>query len=114
MMCCKKGDIFWAELGEEAEGSLQAGARPVLVVSNDKANEFSPVITIIPITSKMGKKKLPTHVLIKECGLEKPSIALAEQITSLNKGRLGRKIGSIQQTVYVSLVKKAIEIQLNL
>lgn len=113
-MCCKKGDIFWAELGEEREGSLQAGARPVLVVSNDKANEFSPVITIIPITSKMCKAKLPTHVLIKECGLSKPSIALAEQITSLNKDRLGRKIGSIQQTAYVSLVKKAIEIQLNL
>jgi len=113
MMCYKRGDIFWAKLGEETEGSLQTGARPVLIVSNDKANEFSSVITIIPITSKM-KKKLPTHVLIKECGLEKPSIALAEQITSINKERLERKIGSIQQTVYVRLVKKAIEIQLNL
>lgn len=50
-MCCRKGDIFWAELGENAEGRLQAGARSVLIVSNDKANEHSPVITIIPITS---------------------------------------------------------------
>lgn len=113
-MCCKKGDIFWAELGENAEGCLQAGARPVLVVSNNKANQFSPVITIIPITSKMGKSNLPTHVLIKECGLEKPSIALAEQITSINKDKLDRKIGSIQRTVYAGLVRKAIQIQLNL
>lgn len=111
---CRYGDIFWVELGRGIDGSLQAGARPVLVVSNDKANEHSPVITIIPITSRMGKKKLPTHVLIKECGLEKPSVALAEQITSINKDRLDRKIGSIKQTVYVRLVKKAIEIQLNL
>lgn len=86
----------------------------MLVISNDKANKFSPVITIIPITSKIGKAKLPTHVLIKECGLEKPSIALAEQITSINKDRLGRKIGSIQQTVYIGLVRRAISIQLNL
>lgn len=52
--------------------------------------------------------------LIKECGLSKPSIALAEQITSINKDRLDRKIGSIQHTVYVGLVKKAIGIQLSL
>lgn len=113
-MCCKRGDIFWAELGENAEGSLQAGARPVLVVSNDKANEFSPVITVIPITSKMVKANLPTHVLIEACGLKKPSIALAEQITSINKDKLDRKIGSIQRTVYAGLVRKAIQIQLNL
>ena len=113
-MCCRKGDIFWAELGENAEGSLQAGVRPVLVVSNNKANGFSPVIIIIPITSKMRKAKLPTHVLIEECGLSSPSIALAEQITSINKGRLGRKIGSIQQTAYVGLIKREIGIQLSL
>ncbi len=109
---CRRGDIFWAELEGEAGSSMQAGARPVLVVSNNKANQYSSVITVIPITSKMGKTKLPTHVLIKECGLSKPSIALAEQITSINKDRLDRKIGSIQHTVYVGLVKKAIGIQL--
>ena len=109
---CRRGDIFWAELGRDADGSLQAGGRPVLVVSNNKANQYSSVITVIPITSKMGKTKLPTHVLIKECGLSKPSISLAEQITSINKDRLDRKIGSIQHTVYVGLVKKAIGIQL--
>ncbi len=109
---CRRGDIFWAELEGEAGSSMQAGARPVLVVSNNNANQYSSVITVIPITSKMGKTKLPTHVLIKECGLSKPSIALAEQITSINKDRLDRKIGSIQHTVYVGLVKKAIGIQL--
>lgn len=109
---CRRGDIFWAELEGEAGSSMQAGARPVLVVSNNKANQYSSVITVIPITSKMGKTKLPTHVLIKECGLSKPSIALAEQITSINKDRLERKMGSIQHTAYVGLVKKAIGIQL--
>ena len=109
---CRRGDIFWAELEGDAGSSMQAGARPVLVVSNNKANQYSSVITVIPITSKMGKTKLPTHVLIKECGLSKPSIALAEQITSINKDRLDRKIGSIQQTAYVGLIKRAIGIQL--
>ena len=111
---CRRGDIFWAELEGDAGSSMQAGRRPVLVISNDKANEYSPIITIIPITSKMNKAKLPTHVLIEACGLTRPSIALAEQITSINKERLGRKIGSIQRTAYVGLVSRAIGIQLSL
>lgn len=113
-MYCRKGDIFWAELEGEAGSSMQTGRRPVLVISNDRANQHSPIIPIIPITSKMGKAKLPTHVLIEKCGLSKPSIVLAEQITSISKNKLERKIGSIQKTIYVGLVRKAIQIQLNL
>lgn len=111
---CRRGDIFIAVLDEVSEGSLQAGVRPVLIVSNDKANEHSPVITVVPITSKMTKKKLPTHVLIERCGLSCPSVALAEQITSISKSKLMRRMGGIQKTVYEMRVKRAIEIQLSL
>ena len=50
---CRIGDIYTAELDADIEGSLQSGIRPVLIISNNKANEFSPVITIIPITSRL-------------------------------------------------------------
>lgn len=89
---CRTGDIYMARLNIDTEGSLQSGIRPVLVVSNDKANQYSPVITIIPITSNIGKKKLPTHVFISGCGLLQQSIVLVEQITSLNQTRLLRKL----------------------
>lgn len=108
------GDIYMATLDTDSEGSLQSGIRPVLIVSNDKANEFSPVITIIPITSKLGKKRLPTHVYMKSCGLDRPSMALAEQITSINKTRLTRKVGSIKETIYEQRIKNAIGIQLSM
>lgn len=111
---CRNGDIFIAVLEEDSEGSLQSGIRPVLIVSNDKANKFSPVITIVPITSKREKRNLPTHVLIEKCGLSCPSVVLAEQITSINKSRLSYKMGSIRETVYEKRVRRAIEIQLNL
>lgn len=77
------GDIFWAQLDEDMHGgSLQTGFRPVLIVSNDKANQYSPVVTIVPITSKIGKKRLPTHVFINGCGLRQRSRAdhIAKQI----------------------------------
>ena len=111
---CRIGDIYMASLKQDDDGSLQSGIRPVLIVSNDKANEYSPVITIIPITSKLGKKALPTHVYMTSCGLTKPSIALAEQITSINKDRLTRRVGSIKKTIYEKQIKNALEIQLSM
>lgn len=111
---CKYGDIYMAELDEELEGSLQSGIRPVIVISNDMANKYSSVITIIPMSSKIKKRNLPTHVLMQNCGLAKPSMVLAEQVTSLNQSRLQRKIGSIKKTEYEDKVKKAVAIQLNL
>ena len=111
MMMCKRGDIYMARLSD-GEGSLQQGIRPVLIISNDKCNEHSPVITIVPFTSRR-KNPLPTHVLIKKCGLTRPSLCLAEQIMSLNKCQLKEKLGSILETEYAEKVDKAIKIQLN-
>ena len=111
---CRNGDIFMAKLPEKTEGSLQAGTRPVLVVSNNKANRHSPVINILPITGSRTKNRLPTHVEIEDCGLTKRSLILAEQITSINKESLMKKMGSIRMTPYEQKVRKALEIQLSL
>lgn len=110
----KKGDIYMAALPDDTDGSLQSGTRPVIIVSNNLANKHSPVITVIPMTAQISKKKLPTHAVIENCGLEKKSIVLAEQIMSINKKSLGRKMGSIAETVYESEVKKAMRVQLSL
>lgn len=113
-MMISRGDIFMARLSaDEDGGSIQEGRRPILIISNDLANKHSPVVTIVPITSKLRKKQLPTHVLIEGCGTVKKSIVLAGQIMSLNKSRLGKRMGSIKETVYESQVDKAIKIQLN-
>lgn len=111
---CRNGDIFMARLPEETEGSIQAGERPVLIVSNDLANRYSPVINILPLTTSQTKADLPVHVAIEDCGLLGKSIVLAEQITSINKWSLLEKMGSIRQTRYEWGVREAIEIQLNL
>lgn len=110
----RNGDIFMAALPDDMEGSLQSGTRPVVIVSNDMANKHSPVLTILPITSRMTKKNLPTHVPVEECGLEKKSLVLAEQIMSINRKDLLKKMGSITNTIYERRVKRAMEIQLSL
>ena len=37
-MTIRRGDILWADLGMFPTTSVQGGVRPVIVVSNNKAN----------------------------------------------------------------------------
>ena len=92
----RRGDLYYAEL-DPIIGSEQAGTRPVLVVSNDIGNRYSPVIVIVPITSRrIGKKWLPTHVEVNVPELLKnDSTVLTEQIRTIDKLRLKEYLGSL-------------------
>lgn len=86
-------DIYLADLNPIV-GREQSGTRPVLVISNDYENILD-VITIIPITSlKDGRKIYPNELLLKE-ELEKSSILLCQQIRTISKNRLIKKLASI-------------------
>ena len=54
-------------------------------------------------------------VYLKDCGTTKKiSIALAEQILSVSKSKLHKKVGTIKGTIYEEQIKKAITVQLDL
>lgn len=91
-----RGDMYYADLGRGV-GSEQKGYRPVVIIQNNKGNKHSPTVIVAAISSKVGiKPKLPTHYFINaECGLERPSIVLMEQIRTLDKQRLTKYIGRL-------------------
>ena len=112
-MKIKLGDIFYANLNPTI-GSEQDGIRPVLVVQNNKGNKFSPTVVIVPITSSLTKNDLPIHVVLENTkDWEKKSIALIEQIRTLDKRRLINKITSIS-SLDLEKVKEAIKKNLNI
>lgn len=88
----RRGDVLYADLGSFANDCVQRGRRPVAVVSNDKSNCYSSVITVVPLTSKVDKKRnLPTHVFIdarENQGIDRHSLALCEQVTALGKNKI--------------------------
>lgn len=93
------GDIFLADLmGDE---NIQSGKRPVVIAQNNVGNKFSPIVEVIPMTSRVLKAKyLPTHVLIhpnEQNGLRTASIVLAEQVITIPKKRLLQFIGALDQ-----------------
>lgn len=96
----KRGDIFYADLCG-VQGSEQGGIRPVLVIQNDKGNQYSPTTIVAAITSQVWKaSNLPTHILLKkeESGLLKDSIVLLEQIRTVDKCRLKGVAGHASET----------------
>ena len=108
---CIRGDIYKVNLGNNEGSSIQGGCRPVVVVSNNKNNTFSNVVTVIPLTSKIKKTTLPTHVTICGYGLSKVSQAQAEQIRQIDKRILTDRnyIGHIEdETIMDNLIAAVI------
>lgn len=107
----KRGDVWVADLRGNI-GSEQGEVRPVVVVQNNVGNRFSPTVTIVPLTSKL-KTNLPTHVLINDLFLTSPSIALVEQIRTIDKSRLMKHLGTLNTNI-MNKIDKAIAIQMGL
>ena len=105
----KRGDIYYATL-DPVVGSEQGDTRPCVVVQNAMGNLHSPTVVIVPLTRKMKKNHLPTHVLISQSrGLGADSLALTEQIRTIDRSRLGGYVGQIS-AVEQTAIDKALSI----
>lgn len=90
-------DVYLADLNPTV-GREQFGKRPVLIISNNYENLLD-VVTIIPITSlKNGRKIYPNELLLQD-EFEKPSILLCQQIRTISKNRLTKKLTSIDNFI---------------
>ena len=93
-----RGQIVMADLPCTGT-SIQMGLRPCVVISNNRANKFSPNVIVVPLTSR-NKKPLPTHYTMlpsKNNGLKVASTVLAEQILTLSKTMIKRVIGKVEE-----------------
>lgn len=93
-----KWHIFLANL-DPVIGSEQGKTRPVLIISEEDINQILPIVNVLPMTSRKQDRKIyPNEVLIPASirGLEKDSIALCYQIRTLDKRRLIRDLGKIE------------------
>lgn len=95
----KRGNVFIADLNPTV-GSEQYGRRPVVILSNDLSNKYSPTILIAPFTKILKKRSLPTHILVKRNSfLKYDSIILLEQIRTIDKSRLIAYKGNLKQSI---------------
>ena len=110
-----RGKIIMVDL-PMSNNSIQGGLRPCLVVSNNKGNQYSPVLIVVPITSRQTKKPMPTHFHIEPSlmnGLTKKSIALAEQIITIGKEMVVDVIGELnlsEMNLFNNKLKKSLNL----
>jgi len=110
-MKVKRGDIFWINFSKREGSRVIYGTRPVIIVSNDIANHFSPVVSVVPVTQQ-NKKPLPSHVRIAGYGLATISTALTEQVQTVDKIQLLDKIGSLANTDKLQEIDQCLRLQL--
>lgn len=94
----KRGDIVYASLGNYPGSSKQSGDRPCLVVSSNRNNIVSPVMTVCPITTRLRRN--PMHISINKENVQgyfpKDSEIMVEQITVLDKRSIISKYGYVK------------------
>lgn len=105
-----RGDIFYVAKYGDTTGSEQNSGRPAVVVSNNKNNEHIPTVEIVYCTTK-PKEDLPTHCTVRSTTVT--STVLCEQVTTVDKQRLGDYIGSCTDDE-MARINTAIRISLGL
>jgi mRNA interferase MazF len=91
-----RGDVYLARL-DRVEGSGQAGARPVVIVSRNSLNDTRTQIVAVPLTRSRGSRLLPSQVVIPEGdgGLPSEPVARTDHVRVLPKSRLIRRWGAL-------------------
>ena len=91
----KIGDVY--ALRFEGKGSVQGGMRPGVVFQNNTGNQYSPNIVVLPLTSRIKKLDMPTHVLLRseDTGLFMDSMVLCENPYCVSKEQLGKYITTL-------------------
>ena len=114
----KRGEVWWADL-EPSFGSEASKVRPVVLVSRSTANETASrlgrgIVSVVPLTSNVAKV-YSVEVLVDEedSGLRRVSKAQAEQVRSIDVGRLRRRSGQLNAGV-MQAIDAALRLHLDL
>jgi mRNA interferase MazF len=92
-----RGDVFW--IGpDDSRGSISNHPHPHVVVQDDVFNH-SRITTVVvcAMTTNLHRASEPGNVLLDagEGGLPRQSVVVVAQVSSVEKARLGERIGSL-------------------
>lgn len=93
-----RGQIWWQRpTTDKVIKGIQNAGRPVIIISNNTGNRFSPVVTVVPLTTA-DKKELPTHVKLWMDDDITISTVLCEQLRTISTEILEKYIGTVDET----------------
>lgn len=111
----KRGEI-WLLDWSPSRGSEQAGFRPALIFQTDSANSNPRYPNTIVLAVSTKGKTVPFHIEMKPDsinGLSEISFIKCEQILTVSKERLVRKLGVVCEEVLLK-VRGAVQLVLEI
>ena len=103
----QRGDVVIIDVPIPASGHVQGGKRPWVIVQNNMGNQFSPTSIVVPLTTKMKRLEMPTHVAFVWENLEQ-SMVECEQVRVIDKSHVKKCICTLSPQV-MSYVDKALK-----
>ncbi len=116
MMTIERWEIWLANL-EPVIGSEQGRMRPVLILSSTALNRILPVVNVLPVTSRKPSRRIyPNETLVpaNTAGLISESIVLYYQIRTLDKQRLVKNFGKLEDENLRNQILDALKFQLEI
>ena len=92
----KRGDVYMMDLNPYS-GSEQGGIRPAIVVQNDDGNFYYNVLLVVPLTTQIKKRNMPTHFVLHNRFLSAPSMAICESPRPADKSRVLSYLGHLSK-----------------
>jgi mRNA interferase MazF len=106
-MPIERGEVYWVNFDPSLGGEIQK-TRPAVVLSNNAANHVLNRVQVVPITSRTDRL-YPGEAYIDLNGERRK--AMADQLTTVSKQRLGRKLGAVDSED-MAQVEAAVMLQL--
>ena len=110
----RRGEVYLVDL-DPTRGAEIRKTRPALVLQNDVGNRHSPLTIVAPITSTVPARIPAFQVEVKppEGGLTTHSVVLLNQVRTLDKTRLVRRLGKLRPAT-LTRVDYALKVSLGL
>jgi len=110
----KRGEIYLVNF-DPTIGSEIKKTRPAVIIQNDISNKHSAVTIVAAISSADDSVPYPNEVFVKkvEGGLDCDSFILLNQVRTVDKIRLAKKLGVLKPQTIRS-INQALEISLGL
>jgi len=111
----RRGEIYLVNFDPTVGHEIKK-TRPALVIQNDVSNEHSPVTIVAAISSQFGMPPHPREVPVAagtKTGLSKHSAVILNQLRSIDRARLQRRLGVLDATA-MRKVDGALRISLGL
>ena len=91
----KRGEIWLVRLDPTVGREIKK-TRPAFIISNDINNQYAPLVTVLPISDR-GAKVYPFEIAVcdENTGISKPSKVKCQQIRTIDKARLVKRLGAV-------------------